>query len=372
MKSYNTNHLPGRQVTLENGDEFLWFSGTDYLGMGHDETFRRYLAQGILEYGTHFGSSRNNSLQLKIYSEVEKELSDFVGTPSALTVSSGMWAGQILMKEIENIIKSAHNHYDTIEYHYAPCVHPAIHGNRFSASNISWKEWAAKTIIDVLNTSDNVAHIICTDSIGSPWLQYFDFSLFANLDNPNVWLIVDDSHGIGVTGQHGGGIFEQLRNLLKSHVIVCASLNKGMGIPAGAIFADTTTINYIATSPWYSGASPCVPAYSFVLHQLLLSETYLQSYVLLKENIRYFQDQIYDSDIFTTIAGYPVFCSRNPLLFDYLLANGIMSSRFPYPSPSDEPITRLAITASHTKTDLDRLAEVCIKFKENNTINRRQ
>ncbi|MCE7043077.1 aminotransferase class I/II-fold pyridoxal phosphate-dependent enzyme [Dyadobacter sp. CY312] len=366
MKSYIAKNLPGRTVKLENGEEYLWFSGTDYLGMGHNENFRRFLTQGISEFGTHFGSSRNNSLQLNIYTEAEKELAAFGKAPAAVTLSSGMWAGQILMKEIENIITSTNAGYENIHYHYAPSVHPAIRGNHYSACSTSWADWAAKTLTDISNASDSVVHIICTDSVGSPWVQNFDFSVFNNLSDPKVWLIVDDSHGIGATGEYGGGIYAQLQHLQKTNVVVCASLNKGMGIPAGVIFADTSVIDYLKTTPWYSGASPCAPAYIFALKQLLLSQTYQRNYLLLKENIRYFQDQTLANSIFTSIESYPVFCSKNPLMFDYLLNNRIMTSHFPYPSPIDEPVMRLAISAIHTKKDLDRLAEVCIQFNQEN------
>ena len=364
MKSYVAKHLPGRAVTLENGEEYLWFSGTDYLGMGHDENFRRLLTEGISKFGTHFGSSRNNSLKLNIYSEAERELAIFSKAPAALTLSSGMWAGQILMKEIEHIIAITNFSYEAFQYHYAPGVHPAVRGDHYSACSTNWADWSAKTITDMTNSPDSVAHIICTDSVGSPWVQGFDFSVFNKISNPNVWLIVDDSHGIGATGECGGGIYEKLLLLQKSNVIVCASLNKAMGIPAGVIFADTSVIDYLKTTSWYSGASPSVPAYISALRELIISQTYQQSYFVLKENIRYFQDRISKTEIFTAIEGYPVFCSKNPLLFGYLLVNGIMASHFPYPSPTDEPVTRLAITAAHTKKDLDQLAEVCIQFNK--------
>ena len=104
MAQYLTNQLPGRTVILEENGEYLYFSGTDYLGMGHNEDFRICLDKGFHLYGSHYGSSRNNSLQLNVYRETEGALSNYTSSPSALTVSSGMWAGQLVLKEIENII----------------------------------------------------------------------------------------------------------------------------------------------------------------------------------------------------------------------------------------------------------------------------
>lgn len=358
-----TNQLPDRTVILEDGREYLWFSGTDYLGMGHNETFRRYLDKGFARYGTHFGSSRNNSLQLPVYSEAETRLATFCYAPSALTVSSGMWAGQLLMKEVENIVRTK-SFSDAVRYHYAPGTHPAIWGNQHVREFSSWNQWAVNTVNIIAGSPIADSHIICTDSVGSPRVEEFDFSFFKDLPaNRNIWLVIDDSHGIGVTGATGNGIYQKIALLKNINPIVTASLNKGMGIPAGVILAEEEVTGLLRKSPWFSGASPFTPAYSFALYQLLTNKIYEENFEKLKENVRYLKEHLNQLNLFSCIDHYPVFCSENPALFPYLLDNGIMASCFPYPLATDLPITRLAVTARHQKEDLDRLAEVCMQFK---------
>ena len=363
MQAFHTNQLPDRTVVLEDGREYLWFSGTDYLGMGHNETFRSYLNQGFDQYGTHFGSSRNNSLQLPVYAAAEEKLACFSGAPDALTVSSGMWAGQLLMKEIENIVNDE-TLSDGIHYHYAPGVHPALWGNDYRKETGSWNHWVRQTAKMISQSLTGSSHVICTDSVGSPRIESFEFSLFKNLPaDRNIWLIVDDSHGIGITGESGNGIYKTVASLENMKVIVSFSLNKGMGIPAGAILAEKTVIDILKKSPWFSGASPCAPAYILAFEQLLTNGIYQHAYEELKENIRYFKNRLIESDLLRSISDYPVLGSEHPALFQYLLDHGIMASCFSYPLPTDLPITRLAITARHQKEDLDRLAEVCMQFK---------
>ena len=366
MSKYLTNELPGRTVILKEGKKYLWFSGTDYLGIAHDEEFRSYLEEGINAYGTHFGSSRNNSLQLNIYSEAENAISEFTVAPAALTVSSGMWAGQLVMKEIERIVlyNNISEIRDQIQYHYSPGVHPALWGNNYSASNKTWTDWAIETIEVIADSHANIPHIICTDSVGSPWVEEFDFSIFNSLPSQNnIFLIVDDSHGLGASGQSGNGIYQKLLSIKNVKPLVVASLNKAIGIPAGVILADQSVIALIRTSPWFSGASPCAPAYSFALKKFLDLKLYQKAFNTLQTSIRYFQSKISDSDIFSGVKDYPVFCSKNSTLFPFLLDHGIMASCFSYPLATDPPVTRLAISALHQKEDLDRLAEVCIKFQ---------
>ena len=362
MNTYHTTKLPGRTVATTDGREFLWFSGTDYLGMGHNEDLRRYVYAATETFGNHYGSSRNNSLRLDIYEETEIHLADFLQTPAAAIVSSGMWAGQLMMKTIEHIA-GGHSNPNNIAYHYAPGVHPALWGNAFQRNELNWQQWAEQTVKKINRTSPGFTHIICSDAVGSPMVCAFDFSIFNALENPSkVWLLIDESHSLGVLGFHGKGISPQLSEHILPTTIFVSSLNKALGIPAGAIWGAKSAIDTLRKSPWYAGASPPAPAYAYAFKMLLEEKAYVKQLDLLLDNILYFNHRMDGTRLFGSIAGYPVFCSSNAALFDHLLQDGIMASCFPYPSPADAPVTRIAISSLHQKEDLDRLAEVCKRF----------
>ncbi len=362
MNIFHTTKLPGRTVETTDGREFLWFSGTDYLGMGHNEDLRRHVHLATETFGNHYGSSRNNSLRLGIYDEAEAQLADFLQADAAVIVSSGMWAGQLLMKEVENIILP-HSRPADIRYHYAHGVHPALWGNTFQKTALDWREWAAQTVQQINAAAPGVTHIICSDAVGSPMVDAFDFSMFDRLDTPSkVWLLIDESHSLGVLGRDGRGVSAQLGERFLAQTIFVSSLNKALGIPAGAIWGPERVISAIKRSPWYAGASPPAPAYAYALKTLLEENTYAKELALLLDNVSQFTERIGDVNLFQSVADYPVFCSSNAALFDHLLQNGIMTSCFPYPSPSDAPVTRIAISSLHQKEDLDWLAEVCKQF----------
>ena len=331
--------------------------------MGHDETFRSYLLKGFQLYGNHFGSSRSNSLRLAIYEETERQLASWIGSKSALMVSSGMWAGQLVMKTIEDLIARTGNPAN-IHYHYAPKVHPALWGNHYSKSDSSWSEWAHLTVQKVNESLADTAHIICTDGVGSPMVEAFDFSIFANLpgNRSNIWIIVDESHTLGVCGKQASGFYRSIENLRLANVIAVSSLNKALGIPGGLICCDEVTRDWISRSPWFAGASPPAPAYIYALKKLLETGYYEEANAMLAANINYFHKRLTASNLFHSFPAYPVLCSKNPALFETLLTHGIMASCFSYPGPNDPPVTRLAISALHQKEDLDRLAEVCNNY----------
>jgi 8-amino-7-oxononanoate synthase len=356
---FRTNALPGRTVLTSDGTEYLWFSGTDYLGMGHNEEFRSYLLEGINLYGTHFGSSRNNSLQLDIFQEAETLLARFVRGDSALLISSGMLAGQLVMNEIDNIVREAGTSSE-VAYHYAPRAHPAIWGKDYKSNGSNWNTWAAGIVALVNAGSNDTVHVICSDATGSPMVEDCDLSIFNMLrDFENVWLIVDESHSLGVSGPNGNGAGGKLNATLRKKTIFLSSLNKALGIPGGAIWGSEHITALLRKSPWFAGASPPAPAYVYTLKKLLETNAYDFAFSKLSENIEYLNKQIQSSGLFVSLPGYPVMCSKNTDLFDHLLKNGIMASCFSYPLPTDAPITRLAISSLHQKEDLNRLAEVC-------------
>lgn len=352
---FPTDSLPGRTVTLQGGAEFLWFSGTDYLGMGHDEEYLAHLHKGLELYGTHFGSSRNNTLQLPVYEAAEAALAAFTGAPQALAVSSGMWAGQLLIRYLEG--KQA-------QFHHAPGVHPALWGSTYAPTTDSWTEWFHRTNKLIKESKPGQSHVLCTDSIGSPWVEAYDLSLFHQLpDQCPVWLVVDDSHGLGVLGVDGTGIFSQLAaHKPNLRVVVTASLNKALGVPGGAIFGDTDLIKNLRTTLWFSGSSPSAPAYLYALHQNLLSGVYSAAHQTLLENTEYFTSILSSLQSFSYVDRYPAFCSHDAAMYDYLLQNQILTACFAYPKPTDQPVMRLVVSALHEKQDLDRIAEVLSKY----------
>ena len=349
-----TTSLPGRTVALADGREYLWFSGTDYLGMGWNETFRAHLAEGLERYGTHYGSSRNGGLRLAVYEEAEASLAAFVGAPAALAVSSGMWAGQLVMRHLEKL---------NARFHYAPGVHPALWGPNYAPSPGAWGQWLKKTTLRIEESQTQLPHVLCTDAVGSPWLENRRWELLDELpDDRPIWLVADDSHGLGVLGENGRGAFQQTPRKENVRTVVTASLNKALGVPGGVIFGDSDFLKDLSQSPWFAGSSPSAPAYFYALQRNLATGTYREAREVLLGNLAYFTKKLPADYPLDYLPKYPVFCGQDAALHLSLLENNILTTCFPYPSPTDRAITRLVITPLHQKKDLDRVAEVVFQF----------
>ena len=67
------NEFPDRKI-LVDGVEYLYFGGTNYLGMSTNKDFQNILFESIKKWGTAYGSSRNSNIKLSIYETAEKLL----------------------------------------------------------------------------------------------------------------------------------------------------------------------------------------------------------------------------------------------------------------------------------------------------------
>ena len=344
--NYITNQLPSRIFTT-NQQEYLWFSGTSYLGMPHHQGFKENFIKALSQYGMSWGSSRNSNIRLDIYEKAEIELAKFANMPAALTVSSGMWAGQLVINFLQK---------SNTKFFFAPKTHPALwDGASLQLEDwekgLSYSEWASLIVQKVKECeAENI--IICSDSVGSPYVEQFDFQWIKEFpEGKNITVVVDASHSFGIMN----GI--QSRS---TKFIITASLNKAMGMTGGIILSDSETVSSIRQSPMFAGASPMMPA---LLETFVNSLDYFaEQQQKLFENISYFNSLIPENSFLDSIPNYPAYCTHQSGVHEYLKENGIMTACFPYPTATDLPVTRLVISALHLDKDLEKLAEVILKI----------
>lgn len=340
------DHLPSRTIHL-NGEEHLFFSGTSYLGMGLQPDFKAALLEGFNQYGTIFSASRNNNVQLKIYDEAEDFIAQWTGSEAALTVTSGLLAGQLTVQSLVNQT-----------FILASSAHPAIwQANAPPQYIFKNHDDFSKKIVRIVE-KESGAVVIAVNAIDPLQGESYDFSWIKNLPNDKpITLLLDDSHGIGITYTEGSGIFRKIKDLIgdKSNIklIVIASLAKAVGIPGGVILGDKKTVASIRQNPLFVGASPIVPAYLFAF--LHAQKTYTEARLVLQKNIQQFTTAL--SKIpnlpITYLPNYPVFFTPQKDLFDFLLKHKILISKFSYPKPTDPPTTRIVLSALHTEGDID-------------------
>lgn len=278
--------------------DYHFFSGTSYLAMNQDNDFKQLLIEGLHQYGMAFGSSRNGNLQLAIYEEAESKMAAWVGAGKALTVSSGMMAGQLVAQYLRT---------QNVTYFYAPQSHSAnFYAPDVQLPSMSFQEWTAGIAAQVQEANAPHSVIVCNSTDGLRATTY-DFKWINDLpDNQVMTLIIDDSHGLGITGKNGAGIFQEI--IVKPNVrfIVVSSLHKAMGIPGGVVFGDEETIETLRHTAFFASCSPIAPAYLYAY--VKADEIYRKNFKRLLSNIERFLAQLQEAKtLFSYQAAYPVF-----------------------------------------------------------------
>lgn len=328
---------PDRIINI-NGEEYLYFGGTNYLGITTNSNFQNILFESIKKWGTAYGSSRNANIKLSIFLKAEKLLAKNIGSEAALTVSSGMLAGKLVVEHLSKTTDAM--------FHF-PDTHPAL----ICSSSLPIME-NGKLNSKIFD--DNITQItIFADAIPSLYVIPIDLSILNQIPvEKKIILVLDESHSIGIVSNDNNSAskIERLNNIHQK--IVIASLGKAYGLSGGVIAGNSNFINEIRNQDTFVGASGMNPAFleTFVNAQ----ELYLLQNQKLQQNMRYINDHFINRKGFIFNTEYPVIYFDDETISKKLFKDKIITTSFKYTSISGR-LNRIVITANHKVEDLDKL-----------------
>jgi 7-keto-8-aminopelargonate synthetase-like enzyme len=343
-----TDEFPGRELEFGH-KKLLYFGGTSYLGLQTDEVFQEIFISNIRKYGTGYGASRKSNVRITIYEKAEQYLSQLVGCQSCTTLSSGYLAGQLVRQTM-----------DTKEHRlfYAPNTHTALHT---PTPSTKLKPYITFTALNIavrahLETDQEITPVLFLDSIDFSGTNYPDFEGLKMLPLENIILVVDDSHGIGIVGDNGSGVFRRLLELNPKELIVCCSLGKGFGVQAGSVFGTEKRIEQFMDTPFFGGASPAAPA---AMASLMDGKRlFLDKRSILIQNMELFKSNIKTLDRFKYMEGHPAFSFADEDLVNYLERKNVLVTSFRYPDEDSQLMSRIVISAQHKREDILLLCDV--------------
>src|SRR6187431_519123 len=179
------NEIPNR-VFYKDGEQFLYFGGTNYLGVTTLPEFQNILLASFQKWGTSYGSSRSANIQLGIYKTAEDLLAQQIGTEAVVTVSSGMLAGKLALEQLQ--------HSSDLVFHF-PNTHPALL-HPFSLPLIQNGK------LNPFLLDPTVSRIgIVADAIPSLKVTPLDLGILKDIrEGIEITLVLDESHSIGILG----------------------------------------------------------------------------------------------------------------------------------------------------------------------------
>jgi 8-amino-7-oxononanoate synthase len=335
---------PNTTAIIDN-KEYLFFSGTSYLGIPMLPKFQELVTQSILKWGTSYGASRSANLKLEIYQKGEAYLSAFLKTEDAVSVSSGTLAGQFALRSLQKKVAA---------FYYMPKTHPAI------LTEDAKPVFENGELNSNLKNTQNKSICILIDAIAALETTPFSFEFLNEISSTNtLFILLDESHSLGILGENGAGISSQIPKAKNREIIVVSSLGKAFGVNGGIISGSKAFINLVKTDSLFIGCAGMSPA--FLETFINGAEIYQHQLKKLRENSSYVYHKVKHLKAVRMSENYPVFFFENEEIAANLYKKGILITSFYYPA-STKKINRIVLNANHTQKQLDFLIDCIIQF----------
>ncbi|HEY9036974.1 MAG TPA: 8-amino-7-oxononanoate synthase [Pseudomonadales bacterium] len=223
-------------VVRVDGKHLLTFCSNDYLGLANHPDVVAAFTNAAREYGVGSGASHLVSGHHRSHQALEEEFAAFLNRPRAVLFSSGYMANlgviSALLGRDDLLIEDKLNHASLLDAGQlsGARMQRFVHGDMASlAQRLAGAGVASRTLVAV----DGVFSM---DGDLAPLPD-----MVQQTKASNAWLMVDDAHGVGVLGRHGGGVCEQFGLSTDDVPVLMCTLGKALGT-AGAVVSGSDTL----------------------------------------------------------------------------------------------------------------------------------
>jgi glycine C-acetyltransferase len=351
-------------VRVGKGDEVLNFCANNYLGLADHPQLVEAAKKGLDDWGFGMASVRFICGTQEPHKELERKLSEFLGTEDTILYSSCFDANgglfETLLGAEDAIISDELNHASIID------------GVRLSkAKRFRYKNRDMDDLERQLKDSADARYrLIATDGVFSMDGYLAPLDEICDLaERYNALVMVDDSHAVGFTGPTGRGTPE-LFGVQDRVDIVTGTLGKALGGASGGYTSGRKEIVELLrqrSRPYLfsNSLAPSITAAAIATLDMLSSSTELLTQ--LRSNTELFRRRM-------TEAGFDLLPGEHPIipvmigdaaeaarLADLLLEQGVYVIGFSYPVvPHGKARIRTQMSASHTTEDVNRAVDAFI------------
>ena len=267
------NVASGCSSTLSvEGRSLINFCSNDYLGLAGHPDISLALKQAADVYGTGSGASHLVSGHSVVHHKLEEQLAEYTGRPRALLFSTGYMANigaiNALIGRRDLVLQDQLNHASLLD------------GGRLSQADFQrYKHVDMASLEQRLEQSSAERKLIVTDGV---------FSMDGNLaplreisrlaEKHSAWLMVDDAHGVGVLGQQGGGLVEELNMTVEQVPVLVGTLGKSFGtfgaFVAGSEALIETLIQFSRSYIYTTALPPAIAAATLASLKIVREESW--------------------------------------------------------------------------------------------------
>lgn len=261
MRTRRVNQHSDARTLQIDGTCYLNFAANDYLGLSHDPRLVQAWQQGAERYGVGAGGSAHVTGYHAPQAEFEQQLADWLGYPRALVFISGFAANQAVIAAMlaknDRIFADKLAHASLLEAaaHSPATLRRFAHNQPAALEKLLQHPAGGETLVVTEG-------VFSMDGDSAPLAELHRLS-----QRQGSWLMVDDAHGIGTTGEQGRGSCWQQQ--VKPELLV-VTFGKAFGLSGAAVLCDDDTADYLlqfARHLIYSTAMP--PAQAWALQTAL-------------------------------------------------------------------------------------------------------
>jgi glycine C-acetyltransferase len=340
----------------------LMFGSNNYLGFANHPYIKEYVKKVIDEYGIGIGGPPLLNGYTKIHKELEERIAALKGAEDSLIFSSGYGANVGLVSALvgheDYVVYDQFSHasfYDGMKM----CDARGIYFLHNDVENLKARLEDAKKS-NPRNIFVGVEGVYSMDGDIAPLDEILNVC-----KKYGAILFVDDAHGTGTIGKHGGGVGDYFG--LEGQIdLVMGTFSKTFAVTGGFVAAAKPLVDYLrffARSYMFSASISPVTIAS-VLAGLDLMENDPSILDSLRSNIKY-AAKLLNEIGFNVASETPIIPLRVPIEMNIRDAaykfheRGIFINSIEYPAvPVSQQRFRISITASHTKEDINKLVEV--------------
>ena len=345
-------------IELADGSAVLNLCANNYLGLADHPDVINAAHKSLDQYGYGMASVRFICGTQTVHKELEGRLSKFLGTDDTILYSSCFDANgglfETLLDEQDAVISDALNHASIID------------GIRLcKAQRLRYDNNDMGQLEQRLQASGGARHrLIATDGVFSMDGVFANLPAICDLaERYDALVMVDDSHAVGLIGEHGRGTHE-LTNVMGRVDIITGTLGKALGGASGGYTSGRReVIDWLRqrSRPYLFSNSVAPAVIGATIGVLDLLEDRVDLRTRLQRNAERFRSGMAEAGFTLAGAGHPII----PVMIgdahvagemaDRLLREGIYVIAFSFPVvPQGKARIRAQMSAAHSDADVDQ------------------
>ncbi len=342
----------------------------NYLGLSDNKELIEAAKESYDKWGYGLSSVRFICGTQDIHKQLERKISEFLGTEDTILYSSCFDANGGLFETIttadDAIISDELNHASIID------------GVRLSkAKKYRYKNNNMEDLEAQLIQADKDGaklKVIATDGVFSMDGIICNLKGVCDLaEKYNALVMVDDSHAVGFVGKTGRGTHEY-NDVMDRVDIITGTLGKALGGASGGYTSGRKEIIDLLrqrSRPYLfsNTLAPAIASASIKVLDMLMSSTKYRDKV--EENTKYFREKIKEIGLETIDSVHPIVpimlgdAVLSQKMAEKMLEKGVYVVGFYFPVvPKGKARIRTQISAAHTKEDLDLAIKAFKECKE--------